>query len=215
VTTPLGSHRDILTHCRVRRIKCDEAKPFCRRCTSTVRKCDGYAQDLFAARPEVVPALLQRISTSLPGSMEEKRGFSYFLINTSVELSGYFDTSFWQQLVLQASASEPALRHAVIGLGSLHKSFANKKLDYSPANIERGFAIDQYTRAIGHLRRSLADGKQGLITALMSCILFVCFDSIRGHFESAMVRLESAHSQIQSKLFLRSTCKAVSASFII
>ncbi|KIX00509.1 uncharacterized protein Z518_10649 [Rhinocladiella mackenziei CBS 650.93] len=29
--------------CKIRRKKCDEEKPFCRRCTSTGRKCDGYA----------------------------------------------------------------------------------------------------------------------------------------------------------------------------
>ncbi|EXJ79157.1 hypothetical protein A1O3_08658 [Capronia epimyces CBS 606.96] len=28
--------------CKIRRKKCDEEKPFCRRCTSTGRKCDGY-----------------------------------------------------------------------------------------------------------------------------------------------------------------------------
>lgn len=28
--------------CKIRRKKCDETKPSCRRCTSTVRKCDGY-----------------------------------------------------------------------------------------------------------------------------------------------------------------------------
>ncbi|RMZ82982.1 hypothetical protein DV737_g1778, partial [Chaetothyriales sp. CBS 132003] len=28
--------------CKIRRKKCDEAKPFCNRCTSTGRKCDGY-----------------------------------------------------------------------------------------------------------------------------------------------------------------------------
>ncbi|KIW17758.1 hypothetical protein PV08_04953 [Exophiala spinifera] len=31
--------------CKIRRKKCDEEKPFCRRCTSTGRKCDGYAQE--------------------------------------------------------------------------------------------------------------------------------------------------------------------------
>ncbi|KAF2176198.1 hypothetical protein K469DRAFT_36275 [Zopfia rhizophila CBS 207.26] len=28
--------------CKIRRIKCDEAKPSCHKCTSTGRKCDGY-----------------------------------------------------------------------------------------------------------------------------------------------------------------------------
>lgn len=183
-------------------MKCDEAKPSCQRCTSTGRKCDGYAQDIFIARPQDAQdrAIIHRISTSMAGNKEERRGFSYFLHNTTVELSGYFDTSFWQQLLVQASTAEPALRHAVIGIGSLHEAFTNRRLDYSPDSIERGFAINQYTKAIGHLRRSLATGKQEPLTALMSCILFVCFDSIRGHFKSAMVRLnlQSTLLQIQA-----------------
>lgn len=30
------------TTCKIRRVKCDETKPNCKRCTSTGRKCDGY-----------------------------------------------------------------------------------------------------------------------------------------------------------------------------
>ncbi|KAH4069175.1 hypothetical protein HBH98_012240 [Parastagonospora nodorum] len=28
--------------CKIRKVKCDEEKPFCKRCTSTGRTCDGY-----------------------------------------------------------------------------------------------------------------------------------------------------------------------------
>ena len=28
--------------CKIRRVKCDEGKPACQKCTSTGRKCDGY-----------------------------------------------------------------------------------------------------------------------------------------------------------------------------
>src|ERR1700712_3835315 len=31
--------------CKARKVKCDEDKPVCRRCLSTGRKCDGYAND--------------------------------------------------------------------------------------------------------------------------------------------------------------------------
>ncbi|KAJ5150527.1 uncharacterized protein N7500_010716 [Penicillium coprophilum] len=34
--------------CKIRRVKCDEEKPQCRRCVSTGRKCDGYAHLPFA-----------------------------------------------------------------------------------------------------------------------------------------------------------------------
>ncbi|KAL2427012.1 hypothetical protein ABEF95_006656 [Exophiala dermatitidis] len=39
------SHNKVRTGCltcKIRRKKCDEEKPYCRRCTSTGRKCDGY-----------------------------------------------------------------------------------------------------------------------------------------------------------------------------
>ena len=178
-------------------MKCDEAKPSCHRCVSTGRKCDGYNQviSISSAGDMDSAALIQRISTHAPGNTEEKRGLQFFVTCTASELSGYYSSSFWENLILAASAAEPSLRHAVIAIGTLHEDFANKKIqnspDYRQNSLASGFAINQYTKAIGHLRRSLATGKQAPLTALMSCILFVCFDSLRGHFESAMVHLQS------------------------
>lgn len=85
------------------------------------------------------------------------------------------------------------MRHSVIAIGALHEEFSQKRLGHSPGLESEGvkFAMNQYTKAIGHLRRSIATGKQKPLMALMSCILFVCFDSLRGYFESAMVHLQS------------------------
>lgn len=197
-------------------MKCDEARPACRRCTSTGRKCDGYVKD--AQKPNSAMSsglvLLQKPLTSIPGSTEERRGFSYYLTKTVPEFSGYYDSSFWGRLLLQAAMKEPALRHAVIGIGSLHEAFANRRLDYSPEKIERGFAINQYTKAIGYLRKSLSSRTQEPLTALMSCILFVCFDSIRGHFESALVRIRYLLKLI-SNTSHRFICKVDSRFFEI
>ncbi|APA10623.1 hypothetical protein sscle_06g053930 [Sclerotinia sclerotiorum 1980 UF-70] len=182
--------------CKIRRVKCDEAKPSCERCVSTGRKCDGYITDLKRLSPEVQSTSdIQRLPTFLLGSVEERRSFQYFVSNTAAELSGYFDTSFWEHLILQASVADPSLRHAIIGLGALHEDFSNRKLDLATkcdaARSSFGFATNQYTKAISHLRRSLAGGKQKPLTAMMSCILFVCFDSLRGHFSSAIMHLQS------------------------
>lgn len=181
---------------RIRRVKCDEAKPSCQRCLNTGRKCDGYSSDILISSKETKNTLdlIQRISTHIPGNTEEKRGFHYFLQNTASELSGYYDSSFWESLILAASAQEPSLRHAVIAIGALHEDFSQKRLAYSPSSPDEygtEFALGQYSKAIGALRRSLSSGKQEPLTALMSCILFVCFDSLRGWFESAMVHLQS------------------------
>lgn len=190
------TERSPLTSSRIRRVKCDEAKPSCERCVSTGRKCDGYATSPKKLSLEVQSASdIQRLPTILPGTVDERRGFQYFVCNTAAELSGYFDTSFWEYLILQASVADPSLRHAIIGLGTLHEDFSNRKLDLATkcevARSGFGFATGQYTKAISHLRRSLASGKQNPLTALMSCILFVCFDSLRGHFSSAIMHLQS------------------------
>ena len=182
---------------RIRRVKCDEAKPSCRRCSTTGRKCDGYNPDTQHAPPKDAEDAhngirIQRLPDVL-GSNQEKRGFNYFLSRTAPELSGYYNTTFWKELILKAGSTEPVLRHAVIAIGALHEDFANKSSPSTPNfnGSAASFATNQYTRAIGRLRMDLASGEQAPLTALMSCVLFVCFDSLRGHFESAMVHLKS------------------------
>ncbi|KAH7319427.1 hypothetical protein BKA65DRAFT_102129 [Rhexocercosporidium sp. MPI-PUGE-AT-0058] len=182
--------------CKIRRIKCDEAKPNCGRCSTTGRICDGYSSDMKISgkTPESSRDLIQRFPVHMSGNAEEKRGFDFFLRNTAVELSGYYDPSFWGKLVLAASSQKPSLRHAVIALGALHEDFSRKRLGPStPSDEDQGnqFALNQYAKAMGELRLSLSSGKEEPLTALMSCILFVCFDSLRGWFKSAMVHLES------------------------
>jgi len=53
------------------------------------------------------------------------------------------------------------------------------------------FAEHQYGKAIAALRRSLAGSKQDPVIALMSCIILVAFDSLRGWFESAILHLSN------------------------
>ncbi|RFU35781.1 hypothetical protein B7463_g588, partial [Scytalidium lignicola] len=187
---------------RIRRVKCDEAKPFCKRCTSTGRKCDGYAK-LPPTSSVSTPSsgdesiqIIQKFVTHIPGSASEKRGFYYFLGCTARELSGYYDPSFWEQNILQAGVADPALRHAIIAIGSLHEDFSRKRIEFIDSDIgynepDNYFATSQYAKSIAQLRLSLESGKQGTVTALMCCILFVCFDSLRGHLGSAMIHLQS------------------------
>lgn len=194
---------------RIRRIKCDEAKPYCNRCTKTGRTCDGYTTSSSSSRsptPDASSLAIQRLCITTPGNTQEKRGLSFFVTNTAAELSGFYDTSFWGELVLQASSSESSLRHAVIAIGSLHEEFSKRRpgdvdsagnSPRSPAyerdldSKEQIFAINQYTKALTSLRKSLASDNQPPLAALMSCILFVCFDSLRGYYNNAMVHLKS------------------------
>jgi hypothetical protein len=187
-------------------VKCDEAKPSCLRCTSTGRKCDGYAtlelRDLLKSSSDELSSslILQRLITRLPGNPQERRGFHYFIKETTPDLNGFFTSGFWEHLILQASHIEPALRHTIVAIGAIHEDFTQNRLGKKSEPVIGGglpFAVKQYTKAIGHLRRSLATGNEAPLTALMSCILFVCFDCLRGYYHTAMVHLKSGMNILQ------------------
>lgn len=95
-------------------------------------------------------------------------------------MSGYFPSDFWDRLVPLASFQEPALKHAVIALASLHERFeeGDESILKSNADIaEGGFALQQYTRAIRHLIRPCENNlKPNLDTSLVACVLFACFE---------------------------------------
>src|SRR5271156_3905141 len=78
--------------CKIRRIKCDEVKPACLRCTSSGRKCDGYATPrswIFEVkRPSPDHQELLRPLSTAYGAASEERALSFFRENTSPVLSG-------------------------------------------------------------------------------------------------------------------------------
>jgi hypothetical protein len=50
---------------------------------------------------------------------EEKRAIYYFREKAAPVLAGSLDSSFWNRLVLQVGDSEPAVRLAIMAVGSL------------------------------------------------------------------------------------------------
>ncbi|KAL8767924.1 MAG: hypothetical protein Q9209_005712 [Squamulea sp. 1 TL-2023] len=181
---------------RIRRVKCDEAKPSCLRCTSTGRKCDGYAP-VTAPKSQENPtnktssdcAILIRKSYSPAFEIfeddAERRSFSFFKERTLAEIAGYFPSDFWERLVPLATFHEPALKHAAIALASLHERF--EKGDRSvlkPNNdiAEGGFALQQYNKAI---RSLIKPGEHKQKPALDTSL------SLRGHHGSALSHINS------------------------
>jgi hypothetical protein len=158
---------------RIRRVKCDEAKPNCQKCTSTGRRCDGYLTPPSSSNNSLSPLARSHCPEyQLMESDLERRSFDFFCKRTVAILSGIFDSTFWTQLVLQATHHEPAIRHAVIALGALHES--------SEVGSREGpsiFAMQQYGKAIGYLIKPIQEKqKQASDVALITCVLFVSFE---------------------------------------
>ena len=183
----------------VRHVKCDESKPSCQKCVSTGRICDGYE---FSARtPE--PGMSRSDSgtlissrgtqstenQSVPSSLSskttwserERRSFHFFCHTTAAQLSRFQEEDFWDKLILQASHVEPAIRHAIIALGSLHENFVNHNgliFRHGPSHRLDSFALQQYNLAIKFLVEPfLQNERPGIDICLVACLLFASFEA--------------------------------------
>ncbi|KAL7797366.1 hypothetical protein V8C37DRAFT_308390 [Trichoderma ceciliae] len=196
-------HRKVKTGCQTckkRRVKCDEGRPACQRCVSTGRVCDGYgiwggggnAHDSSRMVPfssNSSPVRSKRVQVlQNPAAMSQRHrvsgrpaciGFEYFRRYTTTKLPGLFESGFWDSLVLQASEQEPAVLHAVTALGAAHKN-------------EERISLTEYNEAIRHLRRSLnRSDKDALRVCLITCMLFVCIELLRGGFKVGHAHLSN------------------------
>ncbi|KAF9882758.1 hypothetical protein FE257_005306 [Aspergillus nanangensis] len=187
-----------------KRIKCDEAKPHCLKCTSTGRKCDGYGSLAIlqytgssVRLPLQLPPIL-RIS----GTERENRSFQFFYERTVPSLAGYCGSEFWNRLVLQVSQHEKSVWHALIALGSLHENFENDQQITGFWFTRQGqdkFAVQEYVTAIRALlgpsqiptRDALQTSSLTVDVCLISCILFVCFEILSSHYDSAIGHVRS------------------------
>ena len=170
-------------------MKCDEEKPACARCTTTGRKCDGYApvKKNKKRTPSSTPAfgsssvIVQRNpSPECLGTPAGRRSFHFFCIRTAPQLAGYFVSEFWERLIPLSTHQQPAIRHAVLALAALHERFENSDDSILSSNLDLvhgGFALQQYNRAIGYLIKPIAGAEsQALDIYLVACILFACFE---------------------------------------
>ncbi|TRX87756.1 hypothetical protein FHL15_011348 [Xylaria flabelliformis] len=143
--------------CKIRRVKCDEALPACLRCTSTGRTCDGYAH---INTPTEAVTILAGPSFEIQVNSRSKRSFAFFVQRTCLQLAGFFGSDFWERLILQAAHHEPAIRHAIIAIGSRHELAVQQTANIDTVGV---FALGQYNLAIKHLLDpSITTGKRSI-----------------------------------------------------
>lgn len=202
---------------RARKIRCDEQKPHCNRCVSTGRKCDGYADDKdvkippSSARESLDSALslwqapqqvhrIPRNVVPLPrNNRREIRSYRFFLEVTAPAIAGVFDVDFWLTNIPRTCHLDPAIWHAVVGLGAVHENYVANLQGISSDEATREFILQQTNAAIGHLirrssTRTVLDQKW---RALIASILFTYQCSIQGHYSQATVHSKAARNLIE------------------
>ncbi|KAK3318562.1 hypothetical protein B0H66DRAFT_603142 [Apodospora peruviana] len=168
--------------CKIRKVKCDEAKPFCNRCTKTGRKCDGYPprpqgvyswDELLSKRP-IVPAITSRHTT------QESRALDYFRAVVAPSFAGCADDYFWTRLVTQASYQHPAVRHAVVAISTIYEQLGEVHHEFIDSPRGR-FALGHYNQALQQLTKACDE-----TVVLFVCVLFVCIEILQENKQAAI-----------------------------
>ncbi|KAF4335380.1 transcriptional regulatory moc3 [Fusarium beomiforme] len=179
--------------CRIRKIKCDEGKPFCQKCVKTGRKCDGYesvfrpfSSQTSTSQPAAEPPLHSPTGGEPPLSTSDLN--RYFSTKTvfDVELSCNDEA----QQVLEASLTNDSIRHALLSLRALRGNLESLKDSQSPESREQqtlsyNYGLQQYSQALTSLASNLASpSPDGLKSALLCCQVLISVEQVRGNFSA-------------------------------
>ena len=119
----------------------------------------------------------------------ELRSIDFFRLRTAPQLAGWFGTELWSRHVLQTAYHEPAIRHAVVALGAMHEQF--ELLDNANA-VYSQYGMQQYGKSIQTLVKAQTfSDQQSEDVALLSCCLYTAFESLQGHYLSAITHIKS------------------------
>lgn len=204
---------------RRRRVKCDETKPVCDRCTKFGVRCEGYPpvivdktqlplRELASKSGTTTPRLVHHINPSnMSLNEEEGRYFRHYCENLAAHIPGHHQTTIWGRIIPQAAESEPFIQHAMVALAALTKSSGLESYGKSPLgglkmtqtmDSHLKCALIQYDRALVTMRNALNYDMQDVRNALIAGLLVFCVESILGRHGSA-----SQHAINAVNLFYR------------
>lgn len=222
--------------CRQRHIKCDESRPACFRCTSTGRPCDyGILERSSRSRtgsPDIVnlagrsastPPVPSTIGLLPQGNRDDFRYIQFFHLRSAPALLGYYegDRTFWSKLLLQASFTDAAVRHAVVAVSFTFETFEKAQAEgfSSPQRasggssgegegfkayleskpVERDFILRQYNHAIRSLTQREPGNCPSKEVILITCVLFICLEFLRENVEEALMHLSNGLKVLRVK----------------
>ncbi|KAF4974457.1 hypothetical protein FZEAL_8628 [Fusarium zealandicum] len=191
--------------CRIRRVKCDEAKPSCRRCLSSKRKCDGYLPEestvtrrqlVDAARQISVIGPISQALTQYPryGSRSATPPnlslFDVFRNLTAPSTASFIPSQFWTRELLQLAHSEPAIWHATLALGALHQ---RHELTWQGHGDQSSRGLWSQANASYARSMSYAQGVKDPTRLLSLSLALVSITNMMGRWSESQVHIGAGH----------------------
>lgn len=199
---------------RSRRVKCDETKPECERCTWGRRKCSYPSiwrhemsapssktrsstrsksptnEQSLTSMPQTPASVCQNLSWETLLQPVERRALHHFHHRSALEFSDALSIDFWRCYIPSLSLTSPAIRHAIIAASSLHEEFISSGCSLQNSS----FALLQYNKAISAVNTRLVLEQSSptsvLGETLTACALFVCIEVLLDDYGRALTHLQ-------------------------
>jgi len=156
--------------------------------------CPEHEDSLPSIRPKLTAAL-----KAIPFlSQSEAVNFELFRSRIVLDMAGIRSSGFWQNVVLSACYSEPAILHASIALANASRWFRARS--GAGKDILRLDIINDYNKAIQHLKKYVVGHAKprSLRIALITCALFIALELSTGRFEQATMHLREGRKLLDS-----------------
>ncbi|KAF7536454.1 hypothetical protein G7Z17_g13049 [Cylindrodendrum hubeiense] len=208
--------RDVVLASEKRHVKCDETKPSCLNCMKWRGYCDGYTESSDSqpsrsetpakSTPNKANSSAKLIHTKKASLMLEEPALNTICFTNS-EQRAYFDewsslsvqflsgglgqSRLWTTTMPQLTLQEPTLRYAAMAVGALRKAAFDVESGVSSPggdlmdNKHSLNAIVYYCEAL-RMQSKAKVTKESLRTAMLSSLLFICFEAQRGNIPAAL-----------------------------
>jgi cholestenol delta-isomerase len=124
----------------------------------------------------------------------EKRYFQFFRQKTVTSTNSLMDSRFWDRIVLQMFHVEPAVKHIVLALSSLHQ-LSETMHDTDAALRHQRYADQHYQRALSAAQGLMYSSTPGDIDrVLIACVIFICFENVRGNYQASQIHASSGRA---------------------
>jgi hypothetical protein len=127
---------------------------------------------------------------SLSLEPQENRSFHYFQTHTLPRWTEFFDSEIWSHTVLQLSFEEPAIKHGILALSTMHEN-----LEMNTLGTTSDMALIQYAQAVRYSNKLLDVQQEGKVASieriLIACTIFTCFENLAGNYKAANMHLRN------------------------
>ncbi|POR35979.1 Uncharacterized protein TPAR_03791 [Tolypocladium paradoxum] len=203
-----------LTNSRKRHVKCDETRPACLNCLKWRGYCDSYADESDSqptrasssnANTKLIHSkkapliLTEPVINSIRFASGDQRAYfdAWSALSVTFLSGGLSQTRLWTATMPQLSLEETTLRYGAMAVGALRKAYEVEEPSTALSSGNRHYlnAVIYYCEAL-RLQSKARPTKEGLRTALLSSLLFICFEAQRGNMAAALKHVTHGFSML-------------------